>query len=113
MIQTTQNALLAPFEIWEVTLDHSTIKFHQPLVLTPNWMPHDSDEPGEIEYLEVVRPELNIDVYAENRDDLLELVYSEIRFIWERFVKANADSLTVNMEKIKNKYLEIAEELDA
>jgi len=36
-----KDVLLAPFEIWEVLLDNSTIKFHKPLVLTPTWMPDD------------------------------------------------------------------------
>jgi hypothetical protein len=111
MIQTTQNTLLAPFEIWEVTLDHSTIKFHQPLVLTPNWMPHDPDEPGEIEYLEIVRPELNIDVYAENRDDLLDALHSNIRMVWRLFVQENESKLIPQTKIIRNNYLAIAEEV--
>jgi len=39
--------LLAPVEIWEVLLDESTIKFHQPLVLTPTWLPDDPEEPSD------------------------------------------------------------------
>jgi hypothetical protein len=101
--------LLAPFEIWEVPLDHSTIKFYKPLILVPTWMPHDPDEPGDIEYIEVVCPELGIDVFADNRDDLLELVHLDIGFVWKHFVLADDKNLIPKTRAIKNNYLKIAE----
>jgi len=35
MSLTIEPALLAPFEIWEVLLDDSTIKFNEPLIVKP------------------------------------------------------------------------------
>lgn len=57
--------LLAPFEIWEVMLDNRTIKFRKPLELTPAKMAHDPDEPGDIEYIEVVCPDRRKSTHPE------------------------------------------------
>ncbi len=108
----TETDLLAPLEIWEVLLDNSSIKFHKPLVLVPQYIPHDPDEPSEKEYLEIVRPELNIDVYADNRDDLLEFVHSEIRFIWRHFVQADESKLNRDTKAIRQTYIGLAEVVD-
>jgi hypothetical protein len=111
MIQTTQNTLLAPFEIWEVALDHSTIKFHQPLVLTPNWMPHDPDEPEEIEYLEVEEPKLNISSCGQNREELLLSIHDDIRTMWKVFVRCSDSCLDAQTQSIKQNYISLAEEI--
>ncbi len=119
MSQTAENpaaaqshADLAPFEIWEVMLDNSTIKFHQPLMLQPEWLPDDPDEPDENEYLSVKMPELAINVYAENFDDLLEAVHSAIRIAWRVFVRVPDDRLIPSTKEIQQNYLAIAEEID-
>lgn len=113
MATTTKNDLdlLAPFEIWEVMLDNSTIKFHQPLVLQPEWLPDDPDEPDENEYPSVKCPELNIDVFGEDFDDLAEAVHSTIRFVWEHIVLARDTQLDREGRAIKRRYLAIAEEV--
>ena len=108
----TELELLAPFEIWEVLLDNATIKFHAPLVLQPEWLPDDPDEPSEQKYLCVERPDLNISVFADNRDDLYEFVHSEIRFIWEHFVQADDSQLNRDTKAIKQVYLKLAEVVD-
>ena len=105
MSQVNDTAILAPFEIWEVPFGDRTVKFHEPLVLTPTWMPHDSDEPGDVEYLEAVRSDLNIDVFADNRDDLLEIVVDEIRFIWEHIVLKPDNTLSRNAVNVKMNFL--------
>ena len=102
---------LAPFEIWEVMLDNSTIKFHKPLVLTPTRMPHDPDEPGDVEYWDVIVPELNIDVFADNHDDLWEFVHSDIRFVWSHIVQVPDSQLDRESRAIKRRWLNIAEEV--
>ena len=112
MSQTTETALLAPFEIWEVPFDNSTIKFHEPLILTPTWMPHDPDEPGDVEYLDVIYPELAIDVYAETRDELLAWIHSEIRMNWKHFVSKDDAQLNSQTLALKRKYLAVAEVVD-
>ena len=114
MSQTTDNPAkteLAPFEILEVMLDNSTIKFFEPLVLVPTRMPHDPDEPGDVEYWDVIVPELNIDVFADNHDDLWEFVHSDIRFIWSHIVQAPDSRLDRESREIKRRWLNIAEEV--
>jgi len=112
MSTINQIDVLAPFEIWEIPFGNRTIKFFEPLLLEPEYMPHDPDEPGDVEYLEVVCPKLNIDVYADNRKDLKEFLYSEIGFIWQHIVLANDSLLDAESRAIKRRYLEIAEEID-
>jgi hypothetical protein len=111
ILQTLQTDILAPFEIWEVPLDKGVIKFHEPLILTPNWMPHDPDEPGDVDYLEVVCPELNIDVYGENREDLLGAIESNIYVMWKHFVQQDDPQLGRDTIIIKRNYLTLAEEI--
>ncbi len=115
MSQTAENPSktdLAPFEIWEVMLDNSTIKFHEPLVLQPTRMPHDPDEPGDVEYWEVIHQNLAIDVYAETVDEVIEAVHSAIRIAWRVFVCVPDDRLIPATKKIQQNYLAIAEEID-
>jgi hypothetical protein len=110
--ETTNDIMLAPFEIWEVPYGDATIKFHEPLILTPTWMPHDPDEPGDVEYLDVIYPELAIDVYAENRDELLAWIHTEIFMNWKHFVSKDDSQLHASTLPIKRKYLAIAEVVD-
>ena len=112
MRQTTETALLAPFEIWEVPYDNSTIKFYEPLVLTPTWVPDDPDDPDENEYLQVIVPELAIDVCAETRDELLAWVHSEIFMNWKHFVSKDDSQLNSQTLDLKRKYLAVAEVVD-
>ncbi len=101
---------LAPFEILEVMLDNSTVRFFEPLVLTPKILP--PEEPGDKTYWTVDMPELNISVHADNMDDLWEFVSSDIRFIWRHIVLAPPSTLSRAATKIKSNWLEIAEVLD-
>jgi len=104
---------LAPFEIWEVPYnDEATIKFFKPLVLVPTWMPDDPDEPSENEYLQIIRPDINVDVWAETRDELLEVVLSEICFVWEHIVLREDGELDAESKRIKKEHLTIAELVD-
>ena len=103
---------LAPFEIWEVLYGDRTIKFFKPLVLVPSWMPDDPDEPCENEYLQIIYPELAIDVYGENRDELLDAVHSDIRLNWKHFVQVPDDRLIPATKKIQQNYLAVAEVVD-
>jgi hypothetical protein len=102
----------APLEIWEVLLDNATVKFHQPLILTPTLMPDDPEEPDDEEYLQIICPELNIDVWAENQEDLLEIVHSEIRFVWKHIVLQDDGKLDAKSKTIKRNHLALAEVVD-
>ncbi len=105
----TDEKMLAPFEIWEVMLDNSTIKFFQPLVLQPEWLPDDPDEPDENEYLAVKVPELDIAVFAEDFDDLIEAVHSNIRVNWRHYVLPPIDQISAQAKTVRRAYLDIAE----
>ena len=114
MSYTTETDVLAPLEIWEVMLDdYTTIKFREPLVLTPSWMPDDPDEPDDNEYLEVDCPELAISSYGVDHEELACAIRSDIRFAWRHFVQADDHQLTRDAKTIKDHYLSIAEEIDA
>jgi hypothetical protein len=104
--------VLAPFEIWEVLYGNKTIKFYEPLLLTPRIMPDDPDEPDDVEYLQVVYPELAIYVNAENRDELLGAVHSNIRMNWKHFVSEKDSQLSPQMQTVKRKFLAMAEVVD-
>ena len=115
MSRTNETDLLAPFEIWEVLLDNSTIKFHKPLVVKVVPLPDDPEEPskpGENNYLMAERPDLNISTFADNREDLLEFVHSDIRFAWRHIVNADPDTLDMESKQIKANYLSLSEETD-
>ena len=110
-----ESTQLAPFEIWSVPLDDErTIKFNEPLILMPTPVPDDPEEPselGENNYLLVEYPELNISTFADNRDDLLEFVKSDIRFTWRRIVRIPSAELDRESMQIKRNYLRLAEEV--
>ena len=115
MSRIEEFTLLAPIEIWEVPLDDRTaIKFNEPLILKPTPVPEDPEEPsepGETKYLLVEYPELNISTFADNRDDLLEFVKSDIRFAWRHIVQVSPAELDREMSQIKSNYLCLAEEV--
>ena len=112
MSQTRNDAGLAPFEIWEVMLDNSTIKFHKPLVVTPRRMPHDQDEPGDVEYWEVDFPQLNISAHGRTRQELWECVLGDIRFNWIEYVSMDDRKLAPLAKSYKDAYLAMAEVVD-
>ncbi|MGL6225636.1 MAG: hypothetical protein ACRC10_03310 [Thermoguttaceae bacterium] len=100
--------ILAPIEIWEVLLDDCYIKFHQPLILQPYWLP---DEPDDNEYLAVTVPTLNISAFGSNRDELLSCVRGDIVSSWKRIVRIPDADLSMRGRGIKSHYLQIAEEI--
>ena len=106
--------LLDPFEIWEVMLENSTIKFYEPLTLKPVPLPDDPEEPsppGKNNYMLVECPDLNISTFADNREDLLEFIHSDIRFAWKRIVHVDSARLDHQSLQIKRNYLALAEEI--
>jgi hypothetical protein len=109
MMTTVHNVTsLAPFEIWEVMFDNRTIKFHQPLILTPIWMSDDPDKSDESEYMEVEFPELAISSYGANIEELESAVRSDIRVAWKLYVLADDSQLTPDAVAVKNNYLAIS-----
>jgi hypothetical protein len=102
-------ASLTPFEIWEVMLDNRIIKFFEKLVLTPRPMPHDPEEPGDVDYVEVEEPTLAISAYGTTIEELESAVRSDIRFAWKHYVLADDSHLTSDAIAVKKKYLELSE----
>ena len=108
----TELDLLAPFEIWEIPLERGAIiKFHAPLVLQPQWMPDDPDEPSEQKYLQIERPDLGISAYGTSRKELWTSVRDDILTLWREWVRKDDQDLTKLTQKIKINYLSIAEEV--
>ncbi len=105
-------ALLAPLEIWEVQLGSRTIKFFEPLILTPTWMPDDPEEPSDEKYLEIEYPELNLSSWGKNRRELWECIQGDIRFIWTTYVNEDDSKLSIGARAVKSTYLDIAEVID-
>jgi len=103
--------LLAPFEIWEVSLGSISIKFYEPLILTPCWLEDDPDDPDENEYLVVRRPDLDLTSWGQDRKELWNCIQGDIREAWECFVRIPDDRLSPQGKKIKAAYLAIAEEV--
>ena len=100
----------ANFEIWEVPLDDDrVIRFFEPLVLTPEPMPPDPDEPSEKEYWIVDMPELNLSSYGDTIQELWECVHGCIRFNWRTFVCEDDSQLAPCAKRIKEAYLDAAE----
>ena len=105
-------AMLAPFEIWEVLYGNQSIKFNTPLLLVPKRVPDDPEELSEKEYYQVIHPQLAIDVWAENREELLEAVHSNIRMNWKHFVQKDDSRLSSQTRAIKLAFLAVAEVVD-
>ena len=98
------------FEIWEVMLENSTIKFYEPLILQPVLLPDDPEEPsppGKNNYMLVECPDLNISTFADTREDLLEFIHSDIRFAWKRIVQVDSARLDRQSLQIKRNYLRL------
>ena len=112
MCRVNETTLLAPFEIWEVPFDHATIKFHKPLMLTPTRMPHDPDEPSNVEYWEIVVPELGLSAFGTDHESLWDCVQSCIRVAWKEYVCEDDRNLLALAKSYKDAYLTIAEVVD-
>ncbi|MDR0326959.1 MAG: hypothetical protein LBI05_01545 [Planctomycetaceae bacterium] len=117
MSHATKTDLLAPFEIWEVQLGNRTIKFFEPLLLTPCWLEDDPDTPDDPpvvrrEYLGAERPDLEIFANGTNRRELWNSICSDIRSAWVHFVQPESPRLSRHGIRIKENYLRIAEEVD-
>jgi len=100
-----QTDLLAPFEIWEVRLDQSTIKFFEPLVVQPVQIADNE------EYWLVDVPELMISTLGDEHRKIQNGVLSDIRDAWKHIVSLPDDRLSQNGKRIKQHYLAIAEEV--
>ena len=116
MSQIQESTLLVPFEVWEIQLGKRTIKFFEPLLLTPFWLEDDPTEPDDPparnrEYLGVERPDLEIFANGTNRRELWNSICGDVRSAWTHFVRAEANRLSPHGKRIRKNYLRIAEEV--
>ena len=115
-LSIAQKDTLAPIEICDVPIGEATIKFHQPLILTPYWLeddPNDPDDPpitGK-NYLGVECPELDISAFGVNRRELWKCICGDVRAVWEHCVRLPDDKLSLAHRTVKQNYLAIAEEI--
>jgi hypothetical protein len=101
---------LAPFEIWEVMLDNSTIKFFEPLLVQPEVLqPEESSDP---KYWTVDVPELDLSAVGISLDELGSCVRSDIRMTWKRIVQKHDNELTPDQRAVKRRFLKLAEEVN-
>ena len=112
MSQVTKTDLLAPFEVWEVQLGNRTIKFFEPLLLTPFWLEDDPNDPDEEEYLAVKHPDLDLISWGRDRKELWNSICGDVRSAWNHFVRAEVPRLSPHGAQIRENYLRIAEEVD-
>ena len=110
MPQVSETTYLAPFEIWEIQLGDRTIKFFEPLILTPFWHKTDPEDQGP-SHLGVECPDLDISAFGANREELWRCIRGEIRFVWRRCVRQDDKKLSPQHRKLKSNYLAIAEEI--
>lgn len=109
----TELDLLAPLEIWEVALEHGgCVKFHRPLVLQPEWMPEEPEEPEDEKYLLIEYPDLGISAWGHTRKELWISVRDDIRFCWKHYAAAQDAQLAPDAKTIKDNYLAAAEVID-
>ena len=106
MSQMSETVVLAPFEIWEVMLDNSTIKFHKPLILTPKKISADEN------FWVVEEPELGLSAFGNDCESLWDCVQSCIRMQWKEYVCEDNGNLLPLAKKYKDAYLAIAGEVD-
>lgn len=115
-MSTTKLDILAPFEIWEVQLGSSTIKFHEPLVLVPHWLEDDPDDPDDPpfegkKHIGVEYSKLNISASGRNRRELWECILGDIRSNWTEYVNEADHNLAPRAQAYKKSYLTVAEEV--
>jgi hypothetical protein len=101
---------LAPFEIWEVMLDNSTIKFFKPFIVQPKIL--QSEEPDDPTYWTVNVPELGLSAFGTDHESLWDCVQSCIRMSWTEYVCEDDGKLAPLAKSYKDAYLAIAEEVD-
>jgi hypothetical protein len=97
-----------PLEIWEVSLDDSTIKFFKPFFILPTVL--DEGTSGECYFVEC--PEVGISAVGVDFDELRRCLHSDIRIMWKRVVRKPDNELLPEDRTIKRRFLELAWEIN-
>ena len=103
-VQDIRELDLSPFYLKEFHFEERTIRFRSPLKLQP-----ELDESQQLICLEYL--ELGIDVYAFTREELVELLESEIEFLWRMYALADDERLTLKAAELKHNLLNTLEEV--
>lgn len=96
---------LATVEVREVTTIDFSLRFHQPLRLPVSELPDSPD------FVYIKDDDLNIDVIAENLEQLQNELVWEIDIVWHNYAQAADEELSPEALRLKRKWLEIAEEV--
>ena len=98
---------LSPIELKEIVLEDRILRFRSPLILMP-----ESDETKQL--LCIRKSDLGIDVCAETRDELYELLLQEIEVLWFEYALEQDERLNSGASELKYRLLEhISEEMNA
>jgi len=98
---------LSPIELKEIVLEDRILRFRSPLILMP-----ESDETKQL--LCIRKSNLGIDVCAETRDELYELLLQEIEVLWFEYALEQDERLNSGASELKYRLLEhISEEMNA
>jgi len=98
------NIDLSPIEFDYIDYEDKRLRFKKRLVLTPNL-----DESGQL-YV-VNHPEFDLETFAYTRQEIIDGIKSDIRFLWNGYAKAADEVLTKDAQELKQKLLSSIEEI--
>ncbi|MGK7920976.1 MAG: hypothetical protein AB4080_13310 [Trichodesmium sp.] len=89
----------------EVNYGEIKLRFKQPLPLTPTI----DEESSQLFVVE--NPDINLDVFAYTRDDLIDEINEQIIMMWHEYVKADLAELAQDAQELRRILLETLEEI--
>jgi hypothetical protein len=89
---------LSEFTFERITQDERELIFLPPLTLKPTL-----DESKQL--FVIVDDSLNINVYAQTREQLAEDLESELFFLWDEYAQEDSENLTPKANKLKQELL--------
>lgn len=89
---------LSEFTLERITQDERELIFFPPLTLKPTL-----DESKQL--FVIIDDSLNINVYAQTREQLAEDLESELFFLWDEYAQEDSENLTPKANKLKQELL--------
>jgi len=94
---------LSPIEFDYIDYEDKRLRFKKRLVLTPNL-----DESGQLYVVNL--PEFDLETFAYTRQEIIDGIKSDIRFLWDGYAKATDEELTEGALELKQRLLSNIEE---
>jgi len=107
MAENSVQSVAEGVEIWEVMLDNSTIKFNDRFVIPCTVLDKGTAE----ECLFAEFPEVGVSAVGVDFEELRSCLHSDIRMTWKRVFQTPDNKLTLEDKAIKQRFLELAEEI--